>query len=148
VVLTALLLFAGLGSRCSERFVARRRTLLVITLAIAAGIVLLGGTTGALPVAWPAGAVARSLAAAALVAPVGLAMGTAFPTGLRFLAARAPGQLPWAWAINSSISVATPSLAMLIAVTGGHNAGFALAAVIYAGAALARARARDPACHT
>ena len=54
VVLTTLLLFAGLGSRSSERFAARPRTLVAVTLASAAGILLLSGLTSALPIAPPA----------------------------------------------------------------------------------------------
>lgn len=143
VVLTTLLFAAGVGSHVSQRFSPERRNIIRITLAIMVGVSVLGLVATRLPFAWGAGLVVCGAVAALMIAPVGFIMGMAFPTGLRFLAARAPAQLPWAWAINSCLSVVTPSVAMLVALGAGYPAVFALAAGAYLIAALATGLCRS-----
>ncbi|MGH8021779.1 MAG: spermidine synthase-like protein [Opitutaceae bacterium] len=136
VVLATLLFVAGVGSHISQRFPARRGALMAVTTAVAGGILALGLVTATLPFAWEASLPWRAGASALLIAPVAFVMGMAFPTGLRLLAADAPAQLPWAWAVNSCLSVVTPSIAMLLAVSAGYSFIFWLAALIYLAAAL------------
>jgi hypothetical protein len=140
-VLTGLLIFAGLGSRWSERWVAvpQRRVVIVggCILAIAAGALLVSwgsrGTIGA-------PTTLQALVALLVMAPVGFALGQAFPVGLRDLERTAPERVPWAWAINGCVSVATPAGAMLLALEWGTGALFALAGLAYALAALGALR--------
>jgi hypothetical protein len=40
-----------------------------------------------------------------LVAPIGLLLGTYFPTGLERLKQVSPGLVPWAWGLNGMASV-------------------------------------------
>jgi hypothetical protein len=58
----------------------------------------------------------------ALLAPVGLALGTAMPTGLRRLDALYPGAVPWAWGVNGSCSVLAAVLGVAIALVAGFTA--------------------------
>jgi hypothetical protein len=141
VVLTGLLIFAGLGSQWSERWVAvpQRRVAIVggciLAIAVGALLVSLGsrGTIGA-------PTTLQALVALLVMAPVGFALGQAFPVGLRDLERTAPERVPWAWAINGCVSVATPAGAMLLALEWGTGALFALAGLAYALAALGALR--------
>ena len=81
----------------------------------------------------------------AIVGPLGFAMGMAFPLGLRRLETIAPDHVPWAWAINGCISVATPAAAMLLAMSAGFSALFYAGAGAYLVALLGAALASDQA---
>jgi hypothetical protein len=135
VVVAVMLMAAGAGARVSERIPATRPNLVRITTAAALGAALLGLVTGWLPVGWEATLPWRVSACALLIAPVAFILGMAFPVGLRHLAVQAPAQIPWAWAINSCVSVIAPSAAVLISVGAGYPWVFASAAALYAAAA-------------
>jgi hypothetical protein len=140
VVLTALLVASGGGSLWSERLTAEPRTLRRVALLVAAGALvasaLLSGL-GAAAYAWPAAAQVTVLLA--VVGALGFAMGLAFAPGLRRLETTAPALVPWAWAINGCVSVATPAGAMLLAMNAGFGALFFGAAAAYALAGLGTA---------
>ena len=148
VVLSAFLVFAGLGSGVSRRLMDR------LTAERAIGAAVLGITVvalvyqGALPPLFdalrPAPPAAKAAAAAALVAPLAFCMGMPFPLGLARLAARAPGLIPWAWAINGCASVIGAVLAALLAVHFGFAAVVALAVVLYLVAAAVVIRPARP----
>jgi hypothetical protein len=78
---------------------------------------------------------ARSLPSAAraavlglAIAPMAFAMGAPLPIGLSAVSARAPGRLPWLWAVTGATSVVGSVLATM---TGLH---FGIRAVLLAGA--------------
>jgi hypothetical protein len=64
-------------------------------------------------------------------------MGIPFPSGLAWLRERAPGLIPWAWAVNGCMSVLASVLAAMIALSVGFSWVLAAAALAYAGAWLA-----------
>lgn len=132
VVLTTLLFASGVGSLASERFRAEPRTQQRIVIGIASASVIMGLLLAALASlgrAWPAwGQVAALLV---MVGVLGAAMGMAFPIGLRRLEAVRPAHVPWAWAINGCVSVATPAGAMLLAMSAGFGALFVAGAAAY-----------------
>ena len=87
---------------------------------------------------------AKLLVSAALLVPLGFAMGMPFPTGLRALASvpvpgfsvAAKGEfqenaVEWAWAMNAGSSVLGSILAMVIAIQFGLNFTLACGAVAY-----------------
>jgi hypothetical protein len=93
------------------------------------GVSLLFALLTPLARTWPlSGGIALLLA---MVTCLGLALGAAFPLGLRWLEATAPAHVPWAWAVNGCISVATPAGAMLLAMQSGFGALFAAGAAAY-----------------
>ncbi len=59
-------------------------------------------------------------------------MGQLFPLALRRLESSAAAHIPWAWAINGCLSVATPAAATLLAITFGFPALLLAAALAYA----------------
>ncbi len=140
VVLTAFLLFAGLGSRVAERFQAagRSRRMVRLAAAVIAGLALLYML--ALPPIfreWMGLADGVKIGLAALlIAPLAFAMGMPFPLGLAGVAARTPGLTPWAWAVNGFASVVAAVLATVLAIHGGFTVVVIVAVVLYLTAAV------------
>jgi spermidine synthase len=140
IVLTAFLLFAGLGSGWSQRQAETRSHKAAVATA-ALGIVLLGAAYAFglsyvfnAFVSWPT--LARAALTIALIAPLAFCMGIPFPMGLSRLAATEPGLLPWAWGVNGCASVLSAVLASLLAVDFGITKLLLLALTLYASAAL------------
>jgi hypothetical protein len=131
VVLFGLLLFAGLGSRWTDRWAstansaARLRSLLLVLT----GLLVLGR--------WlPAGPLL------ALLAPLGFLMGTAMPAGLAAVGRRAGHAIPFAWGVNGAVGVLASVLVILFAIGFGFRAAWTAGAACYLVAALTRPRSR------
>jgi len=73
----------------------------------------------------------RMLVAAAMLVPIGVALGIPMPTGLRILSARAPQMLAWAWGINGALSVLGATLAIFIAMNWGFRVTLFTASATY-----------------
>lgn len=142
VVLGALLVWSAAGGLLSER-VAPPRTWLAA--AAAAGVVLAYAVAGAalLPALLGLPRVARVAAIVAALAPLGAALGMAFPLGLRLLAPN-PAARALAWAANGCASVVGAVASTLLAVAQGITALGLIAAASYAVAALVSARRTSP----
>jgi hypothetical protein len=133
LVLTAMLVFSGLGSMMAGRYAAAPRralllagvAILVWTLLALFGLRALVGAT----LDWPW--LARAGLVVALTAPAGLALGLPFPLGLDRFARDAPRLLPWAWALNGAFSVVSTPLANLLAKTSGLSALLVAALLCY-----------------
>jgi len=137
-VITLLLLCAGIGSRMSERLRATGGTLIRICGAIA--VLLLAGALGLHPLlnaTMHAPLIVKVLIAVAVVFPAGVLMGMPFPTGIRILGASNESHIPWAWAINGSLSVVATGAATVLALQFGFSLVFIAAAAMYAAAAAA-----------
>jgi hypothetical protein len=120
LVLTAMLVFSGLGAMLAGRATVPGRALLAAVLVALACIAL--AAVFARPVVlaaldWPLAARVALLLAA--LAPLSLALGMPFPLGLDRFQAAHPGMLPWGWALNGAFSVVATPLANLM----GHAAG-------------------------
>ncbi len=122
VVLFALLVFTGLGSYASARWTDPKRSL---ALALGAGcglLLLFAFALGPLVHALIDAPFALRVAITVVVlAPAGLALGTAMPTGLRRLDALHPGAVPWAWGVNGATSVLAAVLGIAIALVAGFT---------------------------
>lgn len=140
-VLATLLVCSGAGSWFSARRAASGRTLACTALLVAALIVLY--TFGLRPVlhlsmGWPLAAKAAGMFL--LLAPPAFFMGMMFPFGLRRLSAAHARQIPWACAIDSSLSVSATALATVLALEAGFTVVMLIAATAYLLAALAGPR--------
>ena len=137
-VITALLVFAGVGSILSARFPLPAHLLVPGAVALI-GLLLaaLAGALSYLAPAWAAlGTGGRFVTVIAALAPLGLVMGVFFPTGVRWLKSTRSDQLiPWAWGINGFGSVVTPPLATLAAL----NLGFPVVGLLGVGCYLVAA---------
>jgi len=139
VVLAGFLVFAGIGAGLSERLAARGgRSPVALAVAGIVGLALL--QLALLPLlldhAMGLHDAARVALALLLIAPLALFMGMPFPLGLKWLAGRAPGFVPWAWGINGFASVIAAALATLLALGFGFTPLLLLALGLYALAAV------------
>lgn len=67
-------------------------------------------------------------------------MGMPFPLGLRLLKQVRHADVPWAWGVNSCLSVVGAAIATIIAVEAGYSHLIFLAALAYLVATLAHLR--------
>ena len=152
VVVFLMLLSSGIGSLLSRRwFNEPTRVISAVAFIVAMVLVyvfvlphLLGALIG-LPFAL------KLLVTAALLIPLGLAMGMPFPSGLRSLsktgegAQAKEGAVEWAWAMNAASSVLGSVLAMVIAIQFGLNVTLACGAAAYVVAVLlVKSLSHDP----
>ena len=135
VVLSAFLVFAGLGSGVTRRLMDRisvERSIIFAALGIAAiALTYLVLLPVLLDVLRPSAAAVKVAVSAALIAPLGFCMGMPFPLGLARIESRTPGLIPWAWAINGCASVIGAVLAALLAIHVGFSAVIGFAAALY-----------------
>ncbi len=133
-VLTSLFVGAGLGSLSTMRVrlirgseMASRRAQWLVTLlslfAVALGPVLSQAVS--LPFAM------RVLFVAALLAPVGVLMGSLSPLGVRLVGAKAPRLLPWASGLSGFAAMLGAGLGVFVAVMFGFSATLLLAGLLY-----------------
>jgi hypothetical protein len=134
VTLFSLLLGTGLGAAWSRRFetasLRRRGAIGILTVAVIALAVIVVATP---IVAWaiPFPRHLRMLVAAAMLVPIGIALGIPMPTGLRMLSERSPQMVAWAWGINGALSVLGATLAIFIAMNWGFHITLLTASVTY-----------------
>jgi len=137
IILCCLLLFAGLGSRASERIGSRG-----IFIPLGAMLILYAyGLPAALDLLMALSFSSRIAATILLIFLPGFLMGTAFPLGIRIAHILAPRFIPWLWAANGAASVVGAVGVVFVALYTGFTAILAIAALIYALAALLLPRA-------
>lgn len=146
VVIFLLLLSSGAGSVAARKLLDPwRRVLVPLLLVVAALVVYIPFLPGLLSAEVGLPFPVKLLISAALLAPLGFAMGMPFPTGLRALGGGESDSVEWAWAMNAASSVLGSVLAIVIAVHFGLGATLACGAVAYAVAAALTLSFRQPA---
>ncbi len=127
-VLAGFLIFAGLGSACTNTLQPARTLRHAVAAIIAIGAVYAFGFDPLLESAlhWPLAA--RAALATALIAPLAFAMGMPLPLALTRLE---QPLVPWAWGINACASVLSAPLATLIAIHFGFRIVLWLALGLY-----------------
>ena len=137
VVVFLLLLSSGAGSLASRRWLDKSgRSLLPLALIAAVILLYVFILPGILNALVGLAFAAKLAVSAALLAPLGFAMGMPFPSGLRALARTQTGDakdnaVEWAWAMNAGSSVLGSVLAMVIAIQFGLNVTLACGAAAY-----------------
>lgn len=153
-VISALLVFAGVGSILSGRWARTPRRL--VPGAVVLIILMLAALFGSVVYFAPSWAVlgqgSRLVMVIAALAPLALAMGIFFPMGVRWLdEAGANHLVPWAWGVNGFASVVATPVATIAALNLGFPVVGSLGAVCYLLAAAvsfrwwARRQANQPA---
>jgi len=141
VVIFLMLLSSGVGSLLSRRWI-RQPTRVAWAIAVVVAVLLfcVVAMPGMLERLVGLPFLAKLFISAALLAPLGLAMGMPFPSGLRALSHTAVGEervslkhgaIEWAWAMNAASSVLGSVLAMVIAIQFGLNVTLACGACAY-----------------
>lgn len=139
VIIFSMLVSSGIGSYFSRRIVRNSTARLTgVFIFIAAAISVLALiitpiTEGGVALPFPA----KVLISVLLIAPVALAMGLPFPSGLSRLEQIMPQNVRWAWAINAAASVLGSAGAIIIAIYFGLEKTLMTGALFYVGALLA-----------
>jgi len=139
-ILTAFLVFSGLGSLLSPKMIpnpVRRIILAVVMIGFISTLYLFFLDSWLSPLI-RAGDAVRILAAIVFISPLSFFMGFPFPGGLSRIASTEPAQVPWAWGVNGFASVVGTALATLIAIWFGFRVVTTLALALYAAAAIAQ----------
>ncbi len=137
VVLFSLLVSAGLGSY-STRWGQRPGLRLVRLAALLGLLCVFGAFTRGIITSFEASVTAvRISVAVAILFPLGLFMGMAFPMGMKLASARSPTLTPWLWGINGATSVCASVLAVAIALSFGITTSFWAGLACYAAAFVA-----------
>lgn len=135
VVLATFLLFAGMGSLWSKRFVntnhvdkgVKLSVLVICTIGICYLYILdpVFSSLIALP------DLLKVITTVLLIAPLAFCMGFPFPLGLSRLSEIRPELVSWVWGVNGCASVLSAVLATLLAIHFGFNFVILVALVLY-----------------
>ncbi|MEE2887264.1 MAG: hypothetical protein VX951_07515 [Planctomycetota bacterium] len=133
VVLTSLLCSAGVGSLLAGRVQSLSRRHLTVLAAVVVGLVIAVCVlmNFVMPLLLGFSLPVRISAVALLIAPLGLALGMPFPTGMRIVEANCPELLPWCWAINGFLSVFSSVFCIVTSMVIGFSLVLVIAAVVY-----------------
>lgn len=135
VVLFALLISTGLGSFLSQSWTAgtqSKKNSLLAPLAILVVLLAYAAVVGSvLEMANTQPIVVRIATACGLLLPVGLALGSAFPLGIRAAMRINPALAPWLWGINGAASVWTSVFAIIVAMFAGITVSYFCGVVFY-----------------
>lgn len=130
LVVAVLLIGSATGSALTGRFrVCRPWRWTAATSSLLLIYVLLLGTLleATLPLTMPL----RAALTVLVLAPVAVIMGMPFPLGLKLLNKKHQAEVPWAWGINSCLSVVGAAFATILAVEFGYSLLLLLAATAY-----------------
>jgi hypothetical protein len=141
-VLFSILVTSALGSYCSRKVpfskdnggIAGKKSLsripvLIVTPVLLLLYALLLQSVLTVAIVWPLWV--RCGVTFLTILPLGLMMGMFFPVGIRVLNRHFAHAIPWAWAVNASVSVVGSVLAVLIALSAGFTAVLCVAAAAY-----------------
>ena len=148
VVVFLMLLSSGAGSVLSKQWLADSdRVWIALIFVIAMLAIYVAALPHVLEFFVGAPFEAKILISTLLLAPLGLAMGMPFPTGLRALAdsvgqPSTENSVEWAWAMNAAASVLGSVLAIVIAIQFGLNVTLACGAAAYVLALLLTSKLR------
>jgi hypothetical protein len=86
----------------------------------------------------------RFLIAVALIIPLGILMGKAFPLGIRLLEKDIPTIIPWVWGVNGACSVMGSIVTWGLSLNFGYNLTLWAAVTVYGCACLVMVMKPDP----
>jgi hypothetical protein len=127
IVLFGLLTASGVGSVLSPWIPWRAALAILVALTLLSAMFLSGPLELLLRAPLPL----RTAGALALLAPLGLLMGVAFPKGLQWVAAERTAWLPMAWSVNGFTSVIGAVMAALVSLSWGYSTVLARGGVAY-----------------
>ncbi len=135
-ILTAFLVFAGLGSACSARlssyFGIRKCAVSAVVCLVILSIGYLLILSALFVWAGAFSLTIKFILAIGLIAPLAFFMGMPMPLALAGLAEYDEKLIPWAWGINGCASVISSVLAVLLAMQFGFSMVIVAALLLYA----------------
>ena len=138
IILFGMILFTGVGSALSDRIAIEAPWLVLAPVAI--GLALLAETLLIQVVvdatsSWTLPG--RTAVVLALVAPLSVMLGLAFPIGMRLAGAQSDHALAWLWGVNGASGVLASVIAVAVSMWFGIHTNLWLAAGAYTGVAAA-----------
>ncbi|HEY1407251.1 MAG TPA: hypothetical protein VF857_11625, partial [Spirochaetota bacterium] len=139
LVISSILIFSGLGSRFSSRYVKRPKKGIIVAVAGIVGTLILHVGAFALlsHSILSLSEMPRIIIAVISLAPVGFFMGMPFPLGLQLLSDRNETFMPWALSVNGSVSVFAAVFTTILSMHLGFAFVIAIAIVCYSCALIA-----------
>jgi hypothetical protein len=138
VIIFSMLVFSGLGSFFSRKFVAgnetRLRQVLLLAAVFVAILAFVASVVSNAGIVWPLPL--KMMATAMMIAPAAFAMGMPFPSGLSRLQELHPDSVRWAWALNAASSVLGSATAIFLAIYLGLRETLIFGAILYVFASL------------
>jgi len=133
LVVGTLLVFAGWGSLRVKGFQSRSPRFLWIPVLVIALWVGVHSITGGALFGWTLAKTlwVRVAVGIGLLSVLAFFLGWPFPWGLRLLAKRFPGLVPWAWGVNGCASVVGAVLGKFLAINLGFRNVMAIACLLY-----------------
>ena len=138
LVISTMLLSAGLGSVCSIKFLKMvgNRTSVVFLMIIVYGLLFIFSFEKLFYLLLSYSLPIRLLCGAIMIAPLSFFMGMPFPIGILGLSSNNQAAIPWAWALNGFFTVLGGYLAIIISINSSFTTVLFLSLVIYAVALL------------
>ena len=135
--LTVVLFIVLLSSSCGSIYAGKRKPVekgpgWLMPVALILLIFAVWFMAGLLTPSLPLGQGGRIVLVFLLLSPPGFFMGWFMPMGLAPLAARDPGMIPWAWAVNGAASVLGSLGSLIVAMNFGYLTTLSLGALSYA----------------
>ena len=135
VVLASFLIFSGLGSLWSRRFIHLKKYGQGVKLSVSIIIVTGIGYTVILGPAFTYligfHVIVKIILSILLIAPLACCMGMLFPIGMSRLSSISPELVPWVWGVNGCASVLGAILSTLLAIHFGFTFVIFFALVLY-----------------
>ena len=133
LVISTMLLSAGLGSVCSTHFLrlVGNRTAVVFILILIYGLLFILCFEKLFYFLLSYSLAIRLFFGALMIAPLSFFLGMPFPIGILGLSKNNPAAIPWAWALNGFFTVLGGYLAIVISIQTSFTTVLFLALVIY-----------------
>jgi hypothetical protein len=133
VVLATLLLSAGAGSAMVNwlKWDLKKVTIIFGSAFVVVAICLIFLLSSSIYRLMTLSLPLRMLCTFAMLFPIGMTMGTFFPSGLQFVRERSERYLPWAWGINGCSSVYGSFAAIFMAIYYGFTATLLVGVAVY-----------------
>ena len=134
LVISTMLLSAGLGSVCCDKFLrfVGNRTSIVFLMIIIYGLLFIFSFEKLFYLLLSYSLPVRLLCGAIMIAPLAFFMGMPFPIGILGLSNNNHAAIPWAWALNGFFTVLGGYLAIVISINSSFTTVLCLSLVIYA----------------
>ena len=137
VIISALLIFTGIGSYFSDKiFPSKRRIFYASLIIIGITIFYLFCFDLILPIFMDQNEIIKICITVLFLMPLGFFMGIPFPQGLVRIKKSDTSRIAWAWGINGFFSVISIMLATIAAILFGFKFVFIIASVCYLTAGL------------
>ncbi len=145
-VITAILVFAGIGSSLQKRIpLGPEKRIRIAGLAVVLYIVAAVWGLDIVLSRWiDFGMVTRYLISLLVLLPGSFFMGWLLPSGMERIENDTTGLIPWAWGVNGFTSVAASPLAVLLSTSIGFSGVLLAAAACYAAVAAASLQKISP----